>query len=268
MPKITSLNVDVRWSPEEEVDDTPNENSPLGSEFDPDDDLVPSNRLAVNSPLSVMNKQRSYARPVGRIPIWALDGGSLGPIASLTLSNGDKDPVGDKERIAQIMQIEFYAGRAFGNWRRIPVWGIINPAAVAQLARLRRYAFGALPVKSQGDVIGHPLEGLIGEITVVPEDAKITDIRAPKHRFGMSRFGCFRLDQLTLESRENKLPIPERLRSPTNDRYCTDSVIVPDIRNHDRPVDDAGAGRQRPHHSPIYPVLAGWAEPDRSANAG
>ena len=461
MPKITSLNVDVRWSPEEEADDTPNENATLTSELDVDDDIEPSNRLAVNFPLPIMNKQLSYARPVGRNPIWALDGADAGPVSTVALSNLDNDPPDNKERIAEIMQMEFYAGRAFGNWRRIPIWGLINPQTAPQLSSIRRYipteieqlavsdlvkqdpallrveeearrldaenprlgelfrariglasvdrtlgqdiddvqrlaevyagqrrefaaligellpgaqlldlqpqeeldilgadplrldartreqlrlgqsaigrtsfrgisfgesvllpaetakrlglagqdptgaergvqvslesvaaaavradltvarrligvtlkldettrgfsdaldamlyrpglvwligwldvfdvrfvpyAFGALPVKSQGDVIGHPLEGLIGAITVVPEDAVITDVRARKQRFGGRRFGCVRLDRLVPNTQANKLPIPERFLRPTNNRACMESVIVPDRQNHDRP---------------------------------
>ena len=42
------------------------------------------------------------------------------------------------------------------------------------------YAFGALPVKSFGDVIGHPTHGLIGAITVVPQNAAINGTRAPR----------------------------------------------------------------------------------------
>ncbi|SEK48291.1 hypothetical protein SAMN05421666_1271 [Roseovarius nanhaiticus] len=473
MPKITSLNVDVRWSPEEEADDTPNENANLTSELDVDDDIEPSNRLAVNFPLPVMNKQLSYARPVGRNPIWALDGADTGRVSTVTLSNLDLEPPDNRERSAEIMQMEFYAGRAFGNWRRSPVWSLINPGTALQvaagpvvadrfevasirryipaeieelavsdlvkqnpalagvneearrldaenprLARLFRdrvglvspdrtlgqdlddverlavryagqrrefaalidelisgtelldlrpqeeldilgmdplrldpdtrkelgldqvaigrtsfrgisygesvllpadiaknlglagddprgddrgvqvsleslaaaavrsdpdvarrliaitlklddltrqyssrldailfrpglvwliewldvfdvrfvpYAFGALPVKSQGDVIGHPLEGLIGAITVVPEDAVIKDVRAPKRRFGGQRFGCFRLDLLDPGQQSNKLPVPKRFLRPTNDRACTDTVIVPDGDRPDRP---------------------------------
>lgn len=45
------------------------------------------------------------------------------------------------------------------------------------------YAFGALPLKSFGDVIGHPTHGLIGAITVVPQNAAISDARGRKVRF-------------------------------------------------------------------------------------
>ena len=473
MPKITSLNVEVQWSPDEAADDEPNENATLTSELADDNDIEPSNRLAINFPLPIMNKQLSYARPVGRNPIWALDGTASGRVSTVSLSNLDLDPPDNRERSAEIMQMEFYAGRAFGNWRRIPVWGLINPSSALQVAakpavagrfdvtsirpyipaevealavselvrqdpallgveaeakrlgaenprlaqlfrdrvglvspdrtlgqdldeveqralryaaqrqqfaalidelipgaqlldlrpqeeieilgldplrldpeiraafgldqvaigrtsfrgisfgesvllpadvakrlglagedpsgggrgvqvsvesvaaaavrsdlavgrrliaitlkldeltrqyaagldeilyrpglvwliewldvldvRFVPYAFGALPVKSQGDVIGHPLEGLIGAITVVPEDARILDVRAPKKAFGGSRFGCFRLDRLIPNRRLNKLPIPERFLRRTNDRACTDTVIVPDGENLKRP---------------------------------
>lgn len=42
------------------------------------------------------------------------------------------------------------------------------------------YAFGALPIKSFGDVIGHPTHGLIGAVTVVPRNATIYNTRAPR----------------------------------------------------------------------------------------
>lgn len=45
------------------------------------------------------------------------------------------------------------------------------------------YAYGALPLKSFGDVIGHPSHGLIGAITVVPQNARINDVRGRKVRF-------------------------------------------------------------------------------------
>ena len=45
------------------------------------------------------------------------------------------------------------------------------------------YAYGALPLKSFGDVIGHPSHGLIGAITVVPQNARISDVRGQKVRF-------------------------------------------------------------------------------------
>lgn len=57
------------------------------------------------------------------------------------------------------------------------------------------YAFGALPLKSFGDLIGHPSHGLIGAVTVAPLNATIGDVRAPKRRFA----AC-----------ENGLMLPER----------------------------------------------------------
>lgn len=45
------------------------------------------------------------------------------------------------------------------------------------------YAYGALPLKSFGDAIGHPTHGLIGAITVVPQNAAIGDVRGRKVRF-------------------------------------------------------------------------------------
>lgn len=101
------------------------------------------------------------------------------------------------------------------------------------------YAFGALPLKSQSDMIGHPTHGLMGAITVVPQDARITNPRAPKQRFPRSfaqrnwgRDGCIR-PTLNFDIDRNReigrqidkfaLPVPSA---------CTNFVIVPE-----RPAD-------------------------------
>lgn len=42
-------------------------------------------------------------------------------------------------------------------------------------ARYIPYAFGAVPLRSMSDVIGHVTHGLFGAITVIPQDAKISD---------------------------------------------------------------------------------------------
>ena len=39
------------------------------------------------------------------------------------------------------------------------------------------YAFGALPFKAMGDVIGHPAHGLIGAVTVAPQGAELSQAR-------------------------------------------------------------------------------------------
>lgn len=53
------------------------------------------------------------------------------------------------------------------------------------------YAFGALPVKSTGDVIGHGAHGLFGAITVVPAGAAITETRVLRNRLtGPGRVFC------------------------------------------------------------------------------
>ncbi|WP_139284108.1 hypothetical protein [Rubrimonas cliftonensis] len=46
------------------------------------------------------------------------------------------------------------------------------------------YAFGALPLKSFGDVIGHPTHGLVGAVTVAPRGARATELRAPRTALG------------------------------------------------------------------------------------
>lgn len=61
------------------------------------------------------------------------------------------------------------------------------------------YAFGALPLKSLGDPIGHTAHGLIGAITVVPQNATISEVRGPKMRMA----AC-----------ENPLIVPQGVRVP------------------------------------------------------
>jgi len=60
------------------------------------------------------------------------------------------------------------------------------------------YAFGALPVKSAGDMVGHPLSGLIGSINVIPERAVLHGANAvvalnaggPVSRFDLTEQEC------------------------------------------------------------------------------
>ncbi|WP_416910783.1 hypothetical protein [Paracoccus sp. (in: a-proteobacteria)] len=105
------------------------------------------------------------------------------------------------------------------------------------LALLRRvkvnfipYAFGALPVKSHADMIGHPTHGLIGAIVVVPQDADIGDVRAPKMRFDL---GTDKND-ISIRRRYCMLfpvvsgdvaPLDTPLALP---RACTERVVVPE----------------------------------------
>ncbi len=78
--------------------------------------------------------------------------------------------------------------------------GRVDSFAIATLARYLDaefipYAFGALPLKSHSDMIGHPTHGLMGAVTVVPEAARIGNSRAPKRPFGtrtLIRDGCIR----------------------------------------------------------------------------
>ncbi|NPD21220.1 hypothetical protein [Alterinioella nitratireducens] len=50
------------------------------------------------------------------------------------------------------------------------------------------YAFGALPIKSFGDVIGHTSHGLIGAVTVAPQNAALSEERVRRLPFDAA--GC------------------------------------------------------------------------------
>ena len=98
------------------------------------------------------------------------------------------------------------------------------------------YAYGALPLKSFGDVIGHPTHGLIGAITVVPQNASIGDVRGRKIRFeacenrlvapGTSIAPQLRLYDLGELQARRWLEL-ERLPNRTIRLLCENYVIVP-----------------------------------------
>lgn len=51
-----------------------------------------------------------------------------------------------------------------------PIWDRIAAQAVAKKTKWIPYAFGALPVRSYGDIVGHGTHGMFGAINVVPEN--------------------------------------------------------------------------------------------------
>ena len=75
------------------------------------------------------------------------------------------------------------------------------------------YAFGALPIKSFGDFIGHPAHGLIGAVTVAPQHAQITQVRGPKQELAVCENPLvFPIEtELDLESLRRRLPRTLRL---------------------------------------------------------
>jgi hypothetical protein len=119
------------------------------------------------------------------------------------------------------------------------------------------YAFGALPVKSVGDVIGHGVHGLFGAITVVPRDAQISETRAPIVEMKKQREACLRPSALLPDDLRTAwkllelpyfargLPLAERgrpvLRGALVDwvnprRVCKDFVLSPsETGTSDRP---------------------------------
>lgn len=53
------------------------------------------------------------------------------------------------------------------------IWTAYAKLTLSKKINFIPYAFGALPVKSFGDVIGHPTHGLVGSINIVPSAASI-----------------------------------------------------------------------------------------------
>lgn len=53
------------------------------------------------------------------------------------------------------------------------LWTAYAKLSISRKIRFIPYAFGALPLKSMGDVIGHPTHGLIGAINVLPAQAAV-----------------------------------------------------------------------------------------------
>ncbi len=117
------------------------------------------------------------------------------------------------------------------------------------------YAFGALPIKSFGDLIGHPAHGLIGAVTVAPHNADLSEERIRRLRFDGRRcdkviVGANNLS-LTRETvlqrlldieigRFPSLNLPEIGSLTERPRNCRSFVLVP------RPLDG-----DAPHATPI-----------------
>lgn len=152
----------------------------------------------------------------------AVDGGTL--TADDAARALDQLRLADSEMLRQLDELQVLPG--------------IEPVAgLAARLRLRfvPYAFGALPLRSHADMIGHPSHGLIGAVVVVPQSARITDARAPKHAIPASR----RLPVRPLSPGDRMVVRPERLDAvrllacgsslpgPRPQRACTQQVIVP-----------------------------------------
>lgn len=104
------------------------------------------------------------------------------------------------------------------------------------------YAFGALPVKSTGDVIGHGAHGLFGAITVVPAGAEITQTRIQRAEMNApGRSLCLTPQTLITRGVIGDAPFvlrPETLL-PDLGRLapiaaCKDFVMVPGATDEDR----------------------------------
>lgn len=135
MPGITSLNVDLSWSGNEAMENTPLELK--GG--DAASDLTPSARLAVALPLPILNKTYSYGRPIGGNPIWSASGNPEGPAGNVTLRISDNDPRYYRTRAAQIEKFQFYAGFAVARTEFMQPWltSSISPENLFWLAGLR-----------------------------------------------------------------------------------------------------------------------------------
>ncbi|MGX0975086.1 hypothetical protein ACSSVY_000784 [Roseovarius sp. MBR-51] len=118
----------------------------------------------------------------------------------------------------------------------------VDLAQLGLAVDFKPYAFGAVPLKSFGDLIGHPTHGLIGAVTVAPKGAQLSEERVVRTTLA----GCDRLifDPATLrpvmrQSIAEKLGI-DLARTPfgrndINDlrirlNRCQDYVLVPRAR--------------------------------------
>ncbi len=107
---------------------------------------------------------------------------------------------------------------------------IFEPGTLTKLdANHLPYAFGALPLKSFGDVIGHPAHGLIGAVTVAPRGARATGLRAPRTAFGCDDKLIGPRDvQPALRLSDIRREIAaEWLRAPGLETRCDTFVIAP-----------------------------------------
>ena len=90
----------------------------------------------------------------------------------------DLRPVEVQRRLGEVLD-----GFEAETERLLPGPGTLGTLKRQLVTHFIPYAYGALPLKSFGDVIGHPSHGLIGAITVVPQNARIDDVRGRKVRF-------------------------------------------------------------------------------------
>ena len=89
------------------------------------------------------------------------------------------------------------------------------------------YAFGALPVKPVGDIIGHASHGLIGSINVVPQRARIEDTRVSRLPLGLPLTGCL-VRRLPRLDRADWPALPYFASPPVDPaRGCRSFVLVP-----------------------------------------
>lgn len=126
------------------------------------------------------------------------------------------------------------------------------------------YAFGALPLKSFGDVIGHPTHGLVGAFTVVPQNAAIGDTRGPRVPFPACRNPQILPSGLTFDSAVPRLrlydlgPIQADQWTEIGDlivKRCNSFVIVPN--KSERPFWNATLNASGPDNSCDSPGGAG-----------
>lgn len=69
-----------------------------------------------------------------------------------------------------------------------PIWDRIVPEAVAKKTKWIPYAFGALPLRSYGDIISHGTHGMFGAINVVPDNWKADQSALPNGTIAAETF--------------------------------------------------------------------------------
>lgn len=194
MPDIVSLNVD-------RGDDDQKTGAYIVDAHGPNlasKRLRRSNRLALSVPLPTTLSRRDYGAPFGVNPTGALhssDGAGDHPSSELItlyagtmIANWDaldktlaapgqcyspvgwsREPDKNRQQRVEVLGRSYYGAFADGG-DRVKLAKCLQQKAFHDLAP-RPYAFGALPIKSFGDVINHSSHGLAGMLVVEPEGA-------------------------------------------------------------------------------------------------
>lgn len=169
MPPITSLNVDGR--------------ADRGLARPEPSQLRPGAEIGFSLPLVTQNHVNVTGRAIGATPATGRRADAQKPKRAGRL-------------IAPVFTMEFYAGRAKLKVRRGADGQCERDARGRCLidSQAEPYAFGPLPLKPLGDVIGHGAHGLYGAVIVEPQDSSFHDPEdgraQPWHALGTEALIC------------------------------------------------------------------------------